>query len=50
MDKVTSLWVLCYLAGRIASLVEPVVNTLLNFGHKRYLCTSASSISVGTVA
>ena len=24
---------LCYLTGRIASLMEPVVNTQLNFGH-----------------
>ena len=50
MDEATSLGVLCYLTGRIASLVEPVVNTLLNFGHKRYSRTSSSSISVGTVA
>ena len=49
MEKATSLQVICYLTGRIASLVEPVVNTLLNFGHKRYSRTSASSRSVGTV-
>ena len=50
MEKATSLRVLFYLTRRIASLVEPVVNTLLNFGHKRYSCTSASLISVGMVA
>ena len=50
MDEATSLGVLYYLTGRIASLVEPVFNTLLNFSQKRYSCTSASLISVGMVA
>ena len=50
MDEVTSLGVLFHLTKRIASLVEMVVNTLLNFGHKRYSRTSASSRSVGMVA
>ena len=50
MDLVTSLRVLCYLTGRIASLVEPVVNTLLNFGHKRYMGISSLSRCVGKVA
>ena len=27
MDSTPGLWVLCYLAGRITSLVDPVVNT-----------------------
>ena len=50
MEKVTSLWVLCYLTGRIASLVELVVNTLLNFGHNRYMGISALSRCVGNMA
>ena len=49
MDSVTSLRILYYPAGRIASLVEPVVNTLLIFGHKSYLRISALSMGVGKV-
>ena len=38
MDSVTSLWVLCYLVGRIVSLVEPVVSTIFKFFYyERYV-------------